>query len=158
MKLNYRRASNLAVVLGALALHCTAHAEGSARLGAVLPQYQQECGACHLAFPPAFLPKASWNRIMDNLPKHFGTDASLDAATRKELSAWMLAHAGTYKRASEEPPQDRISHATWFVREHREVAAAAWKLAAVKSAANCGACHTTADQGDFHERNIRIPR
>ena len=28
----------------------------------------------------------------------------------------------------------------------------------VKSAANCGACHTQADNGDFNERNIRTPR
>jgi hypothetical protein len=33
-----------------------------------------------------------------------------------------------------------------------------WRLAAVKSPANCAACHTTAEQGDFRERNIRIPR
>jgi hypothetical protein len=27
------------------------------------------------------LPAASWQRLMGNLPRHFGTDASLDAAT-----------------------------------------------------------------------------
>ena len=48
--------------------------------------YQQECAACHLAYPPGLLPAASWQRLMGNLPKHFGTDASLDAATLQTLS------------------------------------------------------------------------
>jgi nitrate/TMAO reductase-like tetraheme cytochrome c subunit len=124
----------------------------------LLPAYQQECAACHVAYPPTLMPAASWARIMGNLSKHFGTDASLDEAKGKELSGWLAAHAGTYKRVSEEPPQDRITRTAWFVRKHNEVSAAAWKLPAVKSAANCGACHTSADKGDYSERNIRIPR
>lgn len=124
----------------------------------LLPQYKQECAACHMAFPPGALPAASWQRIMSNLPRHYGTDASLDAATVRELSAWLKTHAGTWKRVDVPPRDDRITEAAWFVREHREVSAATWKLPAVKSAANCAACHTQAEQGDFRERNIRIPR
>ncbi len=145
-------------LIGAIVLCHPAQAEDSGRTIALLPKYQQECSSCHVAFPPTLMPAASWNRIMNTLPKHFGTDASLDAATLKELSGWVTAHAGTYKRVSEEPPQDRISRTAWFVRKHNEVSSATWKIPAVKSAANCGACHTTADKGDFNERNIRTPR
>lgn len=95
---------------------------------------------------------------MGNLPRHFGTDASLDPATVKEIAAWLDTNAGTFKRVREEPPEDRITRSSWFVREHDEVKAATWKLPAVKSAANCAACHTQAAQGDFDERSIRIPR
>jgi mono/diheme cytochrome c family protein len=136
----------------------TALAEGNGRSVPLLPLYKQECAACHVAYSPTLMPAASWIRIMANLPKHFGTDASLDATTLKELSGWIGANAGTYKRVSEEPPHDRITRTAWFDRKHREVAAATWKLPAVKSAANCGACHTKADSGDFNERNIRTPR
>ncbi len=124
------------------------------------PAFQQECGACHLAYPPALLPAASWQRLMDGLPQHFGTDASLDAATRQEIGAWLAAHAGTFKKVAREgtPPQDRISRANWFVREHHEVDAATWSRPAIKSASQCSACHTQAEQGDFSERQIRIPR
>lgn len=124
----------------------------------LLPLYKQECGSCHVAYPPTLMPAGSWARIMGNLSKHFGTDASLDPATLKEMSGWVGAHAGTYKRVSEEPPQDRITRTSWFARKHREVSPVTWKLPAVKSAANCGACHTQADTGDFNERNIRTPR
>ena len=124
----------------------------------LLPAYQQECAACHIAYPPGMLPAASWQRLMGNLQNHYGTDASLDAATVKQLSVWLNTHAGTYKRVSAPPPDDRITRSAWFIREHDEVSAATWKRPAVKSAANCAACHTQADQGDFRERNIRIPR
>ena len=124
----------------------------------LLPKYRQECSACHVAYPPGMLPAASWQRVMGNLQNHYGTDASLDAATIQELSGWLKAHVGTYKRVSAPPPDDRITRSAWFIREHNDMPAATWKLPAVKSAANCAACHTQADQGDFRERNIRIPR
>ena len=149
----------LALALAALTSAGAALADGDrAPRVAPIPAYTQECGACHLAYPPGLLPAASWQRLMTNLPRHFGTDASLDTTTTAALSAWLAANAGTRKKASVEPPQDRISLAPWFVREHREVSAADWKRPAIKSAANCAACHTQAAQGDFSERQIRIPR
>ena len=54
--------------------------------------------------------------------------------------------------------EDRITRAAWFVRQHDEVPAETWKRASIKSAANCSACHSRADQGDFDEDNVRIPR
>jgi mono/diheme cytochrome c family protein len=124
----------------------------------LLPKYQQECAACHIAYPPGMLPAASWQKLMATLPRHYGSDASLDAASVKELSGWLSANAGTYKRVSEAPPENRITRSAWFVRKHDEVPTSAWKRAAVKSASNCSACHTQAAQGDFNEHNVRIPR
>jgi hypothetical protein len=124
----------------------------------LLPGYRQECAACHLAYPPGLLAAASWQRVMSTLPRHFGTDASLDAASTKALATWLAANAGTYKRVREAPPEDRITRSAWFTRKHDEVPAAAWKRPAVKSPANCSACHAQADQGDFNEHNVRIPR
>jgi hypothetical protein len=106
------------------------------------------------------LPAASWRRIMTGLGKHYGTDASLDAASLREIGAWLQAHAGTYKRVSQEPPQDRITQSAWFLRKHnaREVAPEVWKRASVGSASNCVACHANAATGSFSERDIKIPR
>jgi hypothetical protein len=131
---------------------------GNALRTPLLPKYQQECAACHLAYPPGLLPAASWRRILNDLPHHYGTDASLDAATLKELDAWLAAHAGSDKRVVEPPPEDRITRSAWFVRKHHDVAAATWRLPAVNSAANCTACHLQAQQGDFNEHKVRIPR
>jgi hypothetical protein len=152
-------AAMLAIGTALCVLPLSAHADsdGGVRVP-LLPRYTQECGACHLAYPPGMLPAPSWQRIMGTLSKHYGTDASLDAATVQELSVWLKAHAGTYRRVGEEPPQDRISTSAWFVRKHDELDPAIWKQAAVKSAANCNACHTRAEKGSFSEREIAFPK
>jgi len=124
----------------------------------LLTHYQSECAACHLAYPPELLPAASWQRLITHLPNHFGTDASLDPALMKELSNWLSTHAATGRRAAEPPPDDRITRSAWFTRQHDEVPATTWKRPSIKSASNCAACHTTADQGVFNEHNVRIPR
>lgn len=124
----------------------------------LLGKYKTECAACHIAYPPAMLPAPSWKRLMVNLGQHFGTDASLDEASVREISGWLNTHASTRSQAA--PPNDRITQTAWFVREHRasEIPAQVWKRASIGSASNCAACHTRADQGDFDEDNIRIPR
>lgn len=123
----------------------------------LLAAYKSECSSCHVAYPVGLLPAASWQRLMTHLPKHFGTDASLDAATTKQISDWLMANGGG-RRAAEAPPEDRITKGRWFIREHDEVAADVWKRPAIKSAANCAACHTQAAEGSFRERDIRIPK
>lgn len=124
----------------------------------LLPSYKAECAACHIAYPPGLLPATSWRRLMTQLPHHFGTDASLDAATVQALSTWLSANAAEGRRAAPPPAEDRITRSAWFTRKHDEVPAATWKRASIKSASNCMACHTGADRGDFNEHNIRIPR
>lgn len=126
-----------------------------------LKLYNQECGACHLAFPPGMLPAPAWQRMMGALDKHYGSDASLDAASVQQISIWLNTHAGTYKRvrANETPAEDRITRTAWFERKHRRIdTPQVWKHAAVKSAANCMACHTTADKGNYDDDSIRFPK
>lgn len=132
--------------------------DGGRQMPANVPRaYTQECSSCHVAYPPGLLPAQSWGRIMQNLGHHYGTDASIDPATVHQLSVWLQDNAGTYKRVTEAPPQDRITRSAWFERKHRRIDPAVWKLASVKSAANCQACHRTADRGGFGEHNLRIP-
>jgi mono/diheme cytochrome c family protein len=123
----------------------------------LLPAFVQECGACHTPYAPGLLPAASWQRLMSQLPRHFGTDASLDATEQKSLSAWLQQNAGTSRRGREEPPEDRITRAAWFTREHREFTPDVWKRAAIKSPSNCSACHTQAAQGRYSEHDVRVP-
>ena len=156
-----RHARSVCLALfAALSLVVNARADDEQRTARLplLPKYQQECAACHLAYPPGMLPPASWERLMKNLPRHFGTDASLDPAALAELAGWLGAHGGTFRKLRETPPEDRITMSTWFVREHRRVTAEVWKRPAVGSASNCSACHSTAAEGRFSERDIRIPR
>ena len=123
-----------------------------------LPTYAQECAGCHVAYPPGMLPAASWQRLMDNLPRHFGTDASLDAPARAALSAWLAVNAGSGSRVREAPPEDRLTKSAWFIRKHREVAPDVWRRVSVNSASRCDACHDRAAKGDFDEHAVRIPK
>lgn len=121
-------------------------------------KWVSECGACHVAYPPRFLPAESWRAIMTGLDKHFGSNASLDAADVNEITAFLEKNAGTTMHEVSGKPTLRITETRSFKSEHREVAAYVWKLPKVKSPANCGACHTKAESGDFSEHNVRIPR
>lgn len=121
-------------------------------------KYRSECSSCHLAYPPALLPLASWRRVLGSLDKHYGVDASLEPAEVLEISKWLEPLAGTYKKVREEPQDDRITKAAWFVREHRKIEAEVWLRSSVKSTANCAACHTKAEQGNYNDDFVRIPK
>lgn len=157
----HRPRAALALALMLLAASASSWADGDGRRGQrvlPLPSYEKECGACHVAFPVGLLPAQSWQHLMANLPRHYGTDASLDTAMANAIGVWLTANAGSGKRASEAPTDDRLTRGSWFVREHREVNAATWKLPAVKSPSHCAACHRGAEQGNYSEHDIRIPR
>ena len=130
--------------------------------------WRQECGSCHTAYHPAFLPERSWRKMMADLERHFGENAGLDAAATKQIADFLAANAADRggarrgrKVATSIPNAQaplRISETPWFVRKHNEVAAEVWKRKSVGSAANCAACHPGADKGRFDEHDIRVPR
>jgi hypothetical protein len=107
------------------------------------PAYQAECGSCHVPYPPRLLPESSWRRLMGGLERHFGGDASLDPRTHQEIGAYLAQHAG--RRAPPAGAEPRITETRWFVKEHDE-------LPAMKNPADCAACHTQAQNGDYSKR------
>jgi diheme cytochrome c len=117
--------------------------------------WQAECGACHVAYPPRLLPAGAWRALMAGLERHFGADASLDAAARAEITSFLETYAGRDRGAG---PSGRITDGAWFARKHREVPAAVWRSPQVKSAANCTACHPGAERGAFDEHAVQLPR
>lgn len=130
-------------------------------------RYAAECGTCHLAYPAKFLPARSWQKLMDNLAKHFGDNAELGEAERRQITDYLLAggdksqdrHASRFAASApaDETPL-RISELPYFKREHREIPQRYVKdNAQVGSLSNCAACHTRAAQGSFREREISIP-
>ena len=152
--------SRLALVLLLAGLALPAHAD---RIPAPThPLYLEECGACHLAYPPQMLDAHSWLHLMNGLPKHFGTDASLDDKRRAAIADFLGRNAGSRKTGStadaKGQPLLRISETAYFQRKHREVSPATWKRASIKSAANCAACHRGAAQGDYDDDSVVIPK
>lgn len=120
--------------------------------------WREECSACHIAYPARFLPAASWKEIIRALDKHFGADASVDAATAEKISRYLAAAAHPPSRTQVGPLPLRITETRWFVHEHDEVSAKQWRNPKVKSAANCDACHQDAETGRFSEGPLSIPK
>lgn len=132
----------------------------------ITPVYKEECASCHVAYPPGLLSAASWRAVMAGLDRHFGSDASLDAAKAKEISQFLEANAARKSKYAavdaQGKPLLRMTETDWFLREHRDghdgLSRAVWSLPTVKSPANCAACHRGAEQGSYAESEIRLPR
>jgi mono/diheme cytochrome c family protein len=131
--------------------------EGRRPVRAPMPAvYVEECGSCHVPYPARGLPASSWRALMAGLGRHFGNDASLAPAQADTIRNWLVAGAGTQPVDPAMPL--RLTRSPWFIREHREVPTPLWRSPAVKSAANCAACHRGAERGTFSEHDVRLPR
>ncbi|RPI46945.1 MAG: cytochrome C [Betaproteobacteria bacterium] len=125
------------------------------------PVVREECGSCHLAYPPSMLPARSWQRMMAGLKNHFGDDASLDAATAERVRRYLAANAADAggRRYGDKLTRGlpaastplRISELPRWIREHRKVPAWEWTHKEVRTKANCTACHADAERGYFDD-------
>ncbi|OHC62341.1 MAG: hypothetical protein A2040_06230 [Rhodocyclales bacterium GWA2_65_19] len=126
------------------------------------PAFEEECTSCHMAYPPQMLHADSWRAMMNGLSKHFGSDASIDEIRRTAIADFLAAQSGGRKtgdtRDAQGKPLLRISETERFAKKHREISAATWQRASIKSPANCTACHAQAAAGDYNEHSIRIPK
>ena len=136
---------------------------------AVNATYSQECGSCHMAYPPGLLPPQAWAQIMtpEALADHYGDDASLSEELRTEISAFlgtntadvaqqMMPSGASNAGAAASLP--RITESVDFKREHDEIPA---RLVTgnpeVGSFSQCNTCHQKAAEGNYDERWINIP-
>jgi len=110
------------------------------------PVVQQECGECHMVYPPRLLSSGAWSHMMNDLSNHFGEDASLDEATRGQIENYLVQNGSRRGNSN----TLRISEQRWFVGEHRgEVSR--WQMDKAKTWANCQACHPGATRGYFDD-------
>jgi hypothetical protein len=102
--------------------------------------YRAECGACHIAFPPALLWADDWLAITSDLEHHFGANAGLDAEVRKQISGFLERNGAANRAFASREDSPRITTADWFIRKHRGAMRLVLK-GRVKSIIDCGACH-----------------
>ena len=76
-----------------------ADSDESLRTTTTHPAYRNECGSCHVAFPPGLLPASSWRAVMGGLERHFGSDASLDAQTAADITRYLSTNAARHETA-----------------------------------------------------------
>lgn len=129
------------------------------------PLYAEQCGACHLAYPPSLAPAATWNGILANLGRHFGADATLSDEQITHLRRWLDANAAGHwdtlpSHLLRTPAADgslRITDTPGWRRMHRHIAAAVFTRKAVYRRSACEACHADAASGRFAPQRIAIP-
>ncbi|MEO5375572.1 MAG: diheme cytochrome c [Alphaproteobacteria bacterium] len=120
------------------------------------PLVRKECGSCHMAFQPAFLPARSWTRLMDGLANHFGDDATLPPDTAQAIRAYLTANAGDVvggkhmRRLAPGSTPLRITETPNFTRKHA-FPDTVWTDPKVVTKSNCPACHRGAEQGLYDD-------
>jgi hypothetical protein len=159
MNANFSRSLLVAITaLAAATVIVDAAASGRAPSVPDNARWREECGSCHVPYPPQLLPARSWHAIMERLDRHFGTNANLDPQSRAEIGAFLQQNAGGSDRyAPTAATPLRITETRWFRHEHSEIRAPVWAGPNVRTAANCGACHRDAARGDYGERTTRLP-
>ena len=127
------------------------------------PQYVQECGSCHMAYPPQLLPVPSWVSIMSGLDDHFGENAELDETTRVSIQQYLIEVSSSmdYRKLLRNVGNSiptRITELPYFIRKHDEIPSKYIKgNDKVGSLSQCNACHRGAERGNFDEDNVSIP-
>lgn len=132
------------------------------------PVYDDECGSCHMAYPPGLLPAISWEKVMAGLEDHFGDNAELDTETQSSISRHLLSNSADrsrYRRSQSfsrsinlNNVPVRITDTPYFRHEHHEIPMRMVTAnPEVKSFSQCNACHRHAQQGSFNEHDVHIP-
>ena len=132
------------------------------------PSYATECGSCHMAYQPGWLPERSWRKLMNGLDDHFGDNAELDPQTQAHIVAYLATRAAgkdtayrSQRMAAAIPASEtpiRITGTRYFQRKHHELSARmVVNNPEVGSFAMCDRCHGDAARGVFDEDGVRIP-
>ncbi len=125
-----------------------------------IESFIEECGACHVAYPPGLLPVESWERIMAGLDDHFGDNAELDDTSSEAIKKYLYGNAlrmGHPSNVSQmirnlpETPPLRITELPNFLFDHEDVMLEKRKseLGNV-TLSQCDECHENASSGQFH--------
>jgi len=134
--------------------------------GALDPTYVKECAACHVAYHPSLLPRASWAELMAGLDDHFGENASLDSATAAGIAGYLEDNAteaydtkpaNMLRRVTADKPFT-ITSAPFWIRTHAAIPDSVFAAKAVGLRGNCEACHGDARSGRFYPGAIDIPQ
>ena len=114
--------------------------------------YKKTCGECHMAFPPEFLPSASWGKLMGSLEKHFEESLTIDNKTKETILAYLKGKGAEFSKTK--IPQKimasldgqtplRITEVPYIIKKHRNISA--------KKQSDCAECHKTADNGIYDD-------
>jgi cytochrome b len=129
------------------------------------PTYAQECGSCHMAYPPSLLRGSRWVAVLANLSDHFGEDASLEPDVAAHIRAYLTMNSAEKwdTRVAHElalpSPKDplRLTATPFWTSIHRRIPESVFNSKAVGAKSACDKCHSDALTGRFDPQEIEIP-
>lgn len=124
-------------------------ADPNGNVDALLPQftvgealYRNTCGTCHVALPPAVLPSATWQELIQS-PEHYGVTITPPSGPNLVL---LWAYLSAYSRAL--PPEEtvpyRLARSRYFRALHPRV-----ELPPTLRLDSCQTCHPRAPFYNF---------
>jgi len=126
--------------------------------------YNEECGACHLAYPPGLLPAKSWQRLLKGLEDHFGENAELDSSTMAHLAQYLRRNSlenesspriSKLKKNMPASPPIRITELPQFHQEHESTVRQLGNIELpVGFFSPCEDCHKEGASGIFDKEKI----
>jgi Dihaem cytochrome c len=125
------------------------------------PLYEKECGACHFAYQPAWLPERSWRKLMTGLREHFGDNAELKVTDRDAITSYLVDNSADHaknQRAMEmmkviKPNETpiKVTEVLYVGGIHGGFLDPSFRgQPEVKTLANCSVCHPRAHTGSFY--------
>ena len=129
--------------------------------------FKHECGACHFAYQPGLLPSGSWKGILNALPSHFGEKVSLSQDENKIIGEYLQTNAAENSSAKRSRKimrslngrtPLRITETPYIREKHHELDVDVFSRQSIGSFSNCIACHTKAEQGNYDDDFVKIPR
>lgn len=133
----------------------------------MLDAWQEECGACHMAYHPSLLPARSWEKLLQQQHQHFEEDLLLEPDMVQEMLSYAKANAA--EMGVTEPARKiinwgdpaltpvRITETRYWLHKHEEIEDRIWQQSNVKGKAQCDSCHSDAKQGWFEDSKMEIP-
>ncbi len=129
--------------------------------------FENECGSCHITYPPFLLPKNSWTLMMKDLENHFGDDASIDELTNLSILAFLTQNSAEnsthqaslkiLKSLKDNNSTIAITKTPFWKKKHDEIDKSVFLSKEVKSSANCKACHQDIEHGLIENDLIKLP-
>lgn len=107
-----------------------------------LELYQKNCGTCHMALPPAVMPRETWQQLLQDA-QHYGVGLQLPIDPPR-LLIWQYLQFASRPLVSEEETPYRMRNSRYFQALHPRV-----KFTSPITISSCLQCHPGAMQYDF---------
>ncbi len=128
--------------------------------------YKETCGACHFTYQPGLLPSGSWEKILAALGDHHGASLDISPESKALIGEYLTTNAAEHSSAKRsakilkslkgQTPL-RITETPYIRKKHDDIKPEVFKRESIGSRSNCPACHTTAKDGIYKERFVKIP-